>query len=87
MGSLNHLDLMYECLHAYCKWIKKLAEKITKPHVLDPAYDANNIIMLITHCDITEFTSKLGLAIVHQAFHQPHLPNCTQSEQVEIEIN
>ena len=44
-------------------------------HVLDPAYDANDI-MLITHVDITEFTTKLGLVSVHQAFHQPHLPNC-----------
>ena len=60
---------------AYCEWIKKLAEKITKPHVLDPAYDVNDLS--ITHGDIAEFTSKLGLVTVHQAFHQPHLPNCT----------
>lgn len=60
---------------AYCKWIKKLAEKITKPHVLDPAYDVNDL--LITHGDINDFISKLDLVSVHQAFHQPHLPNCT----------
>ena len=60
---------------AYCKWIKKLGEKITKPHVLDPAYDVNDL--LITHGDINDFISKLDLVSVHQAFHQPHLPNCT----------
>lgn len=48
---------------AYCEWIKKLAEKITKPHVLDPAYDVNDSYMLITHDHvvITEFTTKLWL--------------------------
>ena len=72
---------------AYCKWIKKLAEKITKLHVLDPAYDVNDhdSYMLITHdhVDITEFTTKLGLVSVHQAFYQPQF---TQLEQVEIEM-
>ena len=48
-----------------------------------PAYDVNDSYMLITHVDITEFTTKLGLVSVHQAFYQPHF---TQLEQVEIEM-
>lgn len=62
---------------AYYKWIKELAVKITKPHDLDPAYNVKDL--LITHGSISgnELADKLDLLDIHQAFHQPHLPNCT----------
>ena len=62
---------------AYYKWIKELAMKIIESRDLDPAYNVNDL--LIAHGDISanNFVDKLSSLNIHQAFHQPHLPNCT----------
>jgi len=61
-------------MFAYYKLIKELAMEITKPRDLDPAYDVNDL--LVTH-GTHGFADKLNSLTIHQAFHQPDLPNCT----------
>jgi len=64
-------------LVAYCKWIKKQAEKFTKPPDVNPAYDINSLSIMRGDIKVFDFADKLDSLTMHQAFHQPHLPNCT----------
>ena len=61
----------------YCEWIKELSMKITKPQDLDPAYNVNDLSITRGDVRASNVASKLDSLSVHQAFHQPYLPNCT----------
>ena len=61
----------------YCKWIKELSVKITKPQDLDPAYNVNDLLITRGDLSASNFASKFSSLSIHQAFHQPYLPNCT----------
>ena len=64
---------------AYYKWIEELAVKLTMPCDLDPAYNVEDLLITRHHISAKEVVGKLGTLDMHQAFHQPHLPNCTAS--------